>query len=99
MNDGSGGGGWLQLFDRSIRRLTRVADELAAAVCAILIVVTTFSVIVYQRGITIVWLDDVLRMLGDGGTAVKQAAEVEFSLEDVFISLIEDRRHEIPQCP
>jgi TRAP-type C4-dicarboxylate transport system permease small subunit len=63
MNDGSSGEGWLDLLDRSIGRLTRAADEAAAAVCAILIVVTTFSVIVYQRGITIVWLDDVLRML------------------------------------
>jgi ABC-2 type transport system ATP-binding protein len=42
-------------------------------------------------------VDDVLRVLGDGRIAAKQAAEVEFSLEDVFISLIEDRRHEIPQ--
>ena len=42
-------------------------------------------------------VDDVLRVLGDGRIAAKQAAEVEFSLEDVFISLIQDRRHEIPQ--
>jgi C4-dicarboxylate transporter DctQ subunit len=63
MSDGSRRGGLLDLLDRSIRRLTQAADEAAAAVCAILIVVTTFSVVVYQRGITIVWLDDVLRML------------------------------------
>jgi TRAP-type C4-dicarboxylate transport system permease small subunit len=63
MSDGGGGRRVLDLLDRAIRRLTRVADEAAAAVCAILIVVTTFSVIVYQRGITIPWLDDVLRML------------------------------------
>jgi drug efflux transport system ATP-binding protein len=41
--------------------------------------------------------DDVLRSLAEKHIAVKQAAEVEFSLEDVFISLIEDRRQEIPQ--
>lgn len=63
MDDASSRGGWLDRLDSAISRLTRVADELAAAVCAILIVVTTASVIVYQRGITIVWLDDVLRML------------------------------------
>jgi ABC-2 type transport system ATP-binding protein len=42
-------------------------------------------------------VDDVLRLLGDGRIAAKHAAEVDFTLEDVFISLIEDRRHEIPQ--
>lgn len=63
MSDGSKGGGWLDRLDNAIRRMTQAADEVAAAVCAVLIVVTTLSVIVYQRGITIVWLDDVLRML------------------------------------
>ncbi len=64
MNDAdSQGRGWLPPFDRAIRRMTQAADEVAAVVCAFLIVVTTISVIVYQRGITIVWLDDVLRML------------------------------------
>jgi TRAP-type C4-dicarboxylate transport system permease small subunit len=63
MADGSAPPGWLDRLDNAIRRLTRAADEIAAAVCAILIVVTTLSVIVYQRGITIPWLDDVLRML------------------------------------
>jgi TRAP-type C4-dicarboxylate transport system permease small subunit len=55
--------GWLDLLDRSILRATQWADEAAAVVCAFLIVATTISVVVYQRGITIVWLDDVLRML------------------------------------
>ena len=55
--------GWLATLDRFIHRATQWADEAAALVCAVLIVVTTFSVIVYQRGITIVWLDDALRML------------------------------------
>lgn len=57
------GRGWLGLLDRSILRATQWADEAAALVCAFLIVVTTIAVVVYQRGITIVWLDDVLRML------------------------------------
>ena len=55
--------GWLATLDRLIERITRWADEAAAVVCAFLIITTTFSVIVYQRGITIVWLDDVLRAL------------------------------------
>lgn len=55
--------GWLATLDRFVERATRWADEAAALVCAILIVVTTLSVIIYQRGITIPWLDDVLRML------------------------------------
>ncbi len=50
-------------LDRVIERITHLADEAAAVVCAFLILATTFSVIVYQRGITIVWLDDVLRAL------------------------------------
>jgi TRAP-type C4-dicarboxylate transport system permease small subunit len=57
------GRGWLATLDRIIHRATQWADDAAALVCAVLIVVTTFSVIVYQRGITIAWLDDVLRML------------------------------------
>ena len=64
MNEPDGKGrGWLDILDRFILRATQWADEAAALVCAFLIVATTFSVIVYQRGITIVWLDDVLRML------------------------------------
>jgi TRAP-type C4-dicarboxylate transport system permease small subunit len=55
--------GWLAALDRFIAHVTRWADEAAAVVCAFLIIATTFSVIVYQRGITIVWLDDVLRAL------------------------------------
>jgi TRAP-type C4-dicarboxylate transport system permease small subunit len=55
--------GWLPVLDRFILRATQWADEAAAVVCAFLIVATTCSMIVYQRGITIVWLDDVLRML------------------------------------
>jgi TRAP-type C4-dicarboxylate transport system permease small subunit len=49
--------------DRFIRRLAQLADQLAALVCVFLIAATTAAVIVYQQGITIVWLDDLLRML------------------------------------
>jgi TRAP-type C4-dicarboxylate transport system permease small subunit len=56
-------GGLLGALDRLIGWMTRAAGQLAALMCAILIVTTTFSVVVYQRGITIAWLDDVLRML------------------------------------
>ena len=56
--------GWLPALDRFVHRVTRwAATRPRPLVCAVLIVVTTFSVIVYQRGITIPWLDDVLRML------------------------------------
>jgi TRAP-type C4-dicarboxylate transport system permease small subunit len=64
MIEGDGEGrGWLNVLDRAVQRATRWADEAAALVCAVLIVATTAAVVVYQRGITIVWLDDVLRML------------------------------------
>jgi TRAP-type C4-dicarboxylate transport system permease small subunit len=53
----------LFIADRVIGQLVRISDQLSAAVCAFLIAATTFSVIVYQQGITIVWLDDLLRML------------------------------------
>ena len=53
----------LTRLDNGIGAVTRAADEAAAAVCAALIVVTTIAVIIYQRGITIAWLDDVLRAL------------------------------------
>jgi TRAP-type C4-dicarboxylate transport system permease small subunit len=53
----------LGALDRAIYWLTQVADQLAALVCAFLIAATTAAVIVYQQGITIVWLDDLLRML------------------------------------
>jgi TRAP-type C4-dicarboxylate transport system permease small subunit len=43
--------------------LSRVCDHLSAFVCAFLIVVTTAAVVVYQLGIAIAWLDDLLRML------------------------------------
>jgi TRAP-type C4-dicarboxylate transport system permease small subunit len=55
--------GFLGKLDRLIGWISRLAGQLAALVCAVLIVAMTFSVIVYQRGIAIPWLDDVLRML------------------------------------
>jgi TRAP-type C4-dicarboxylate transport system permease small subunit len=53
----------MNALDRAIHRAAQWADEAAALACAVLIVATTAAVVVYQRGITIVWLDDVLRML------------------------------------
>jgi len=57
------GSGLLGALDRAIYWLTQLADQLAALVCAFLIAATTAAVVVYQQGITIVWLDDLLRML------------------------------------
>ena len=57
------GPGWLQRLDRVVEITARVCDELSAFVCAVLIVVTTGAMIVYQLGIASPWLDDVLRML------------------------------------
>ena len=57
------GRGLLAILDRAIHWLTQLADQLAALVCVFLIAATTAAVIVYQQGITIVWLDDLLRML------------------------------------
>ena len=55
--------GLLGTLDRLIGWVSRLAGQLAALACAVLIVAMTFSVVVYQRGIAIPWLDDVLRML------------------------------------
>jgi len=57
------GPGLLGALDRAIYWVTQVADQLAALVCAFLIAATTAAVVVYQQGITIAWLDDLLRML------------------------------------
>jgi TRAP-type C4-dicarboxylate transport system permease small subunit len=57
------GQGPLGALDRVVYHVTRWTAELAALVCAFLIAATTAAVIVYQQGITIVWLDDLLRML------------------------------------
>lgn len=50
-------------LDRSVHRVALLADQFSAFICAVLIVVTTLAMIVYQLGIAIAWLDDVLRML------------------------------------
>lgn len=57
------GPGWLGRLDRVVHRLSTVCDHLSAFVCAVLIVVTTAAVSLYQLGIAIPWLDDVLRTL------------------------------------
>jgi len=53
----------LALLDRASAWLARLADLLSAFICAFLIVATTLAMLVYQFGIAIAWLDDVLRML------------------------------------
>jgi TRAP-type C4-dicarboxylate transport system permease small subunit len=55
--------GLISALDVFIFRVARWADQLSAFICAVLIVVTTLAMIVYQLGISIPWLDDVLRML------------------------------------
>src|SRR3990172_8864130 len=57
------GPGLLRALDRWIHRVARSADQLSAFFCAVLIIVTTAAMVVYQWGIAIAWLDDVLRML------------------------------------
>jgi C4-dicarboxylate transporter DctQ subunit len=49
--------------DRLFDMLASVSSFAATILCGVLIVVTSFSVVVYQRGITISWLDDLLRLL------------------------------------
>ncbi len=53
----------IDALDRIVYRVTLVADQLSAVVCAFLIAVTTAAMVAYQLGFTIVWLDDLLRML------------------------------------
>ena len=57
------GPGLIGALDRLVHKMTRVADQLSALVCAILIVVTAAAMLIYQLGIAIVGLDDILRML------------------------------------
>ena len=61
---GSGKGpGLFNALDLSIFKVAQWADQLSALICAFLIVVTTAAMGIYQLGISIPWLDDVLRML------------------------------------
>lgn len=50
-------------FERAADWIARIADQLSAAVCAFLIVVTTGAMLAYQAGWASPWLDDLLRML------------------------------------
>jgi TRAP-type C4-dicarboxylate transport system permease small subunit len=57
------GPGLFKTLDIFIFRVAQWADQLSAFICAVLVVVTTLAMIVYQLGISIPWLDDVLRLL------------------------------------
>ena len=57
------GPGLFKALDLFIFRVAQWADQLSAFICAVLIVVTTAAMVVYQAGISIPWLDDVLRLL------------------------------------
>ena len=57
------GPGLINALDLSIFKVAQWADQLSALICAFLIVVTTAAMGIYQLGIRIPWLDDVLRML------------------------------------
>lgn len=50
-------------FERAAAWIAKIADQLSAAVCAFLIVVTTGAMLAYQAGWASPWLDDLLRML------------------------------------
>jgi TRAP-type C4-dicarboxylate transport system permease small subunit len=62
MTKGSGPG-LIAVLDLFVHKMTRVADQLSALACAILIVVTAAAMVIYQLGVTTVGLDDILRML------------------------------------
>ncbi|WP_161142712.1 TRAP transporter small permease [Propylenella binzhouense] len=55
--------GFLHGVDRMVHGMARVADQLSALVCAILILATAVTMAVFQMGINIVGIDDILRML------------------------------------
>jgi TRAP-type C4-dicarboxylate transport system permease small subunit len=58
-----GGPGVFGILDRLAHRVAFTADQLSALICAVLIVATTIAMIIYQWGITVPWLDDLLSML------------------------------------
>jgi TRAP-type C4-dicarboxylate transport system permease small subunit len=51
------------IMDRWIHLMALWSDRLSALICAVLIVTTTGTMVVYQFGIVVPWLDDVLRLL------------------------------------
>jgi len=55
--------GRFRFVDRAVQATAALSDQLSAFICAFLIVVTTVAMIIYQAGIAIAWLDDLLRML------------------------------------
>ena len=57
------GPGLFKALDLFIFRVAQWADHLSAFICAFLIVAMTAAMVIYQLGISIPWLDDVLRML------------------------------------
>lgn len=57
------GPGLFKALDLFIFKVAQWADQLSAFICAVLIVVTTLAMVVYQMGISVPWLDDVLRLL------------------------------------
>lgn len=48
---------------RAIYQMAVWSDRFSALICAVLIVTTAIAMVVYQFGIVVPWLDDVLRML------------------------------------
>ncbi len=52
-----------KILGRAVHGVASLADRLSAFICAVLIMATTVAMIVYQFGIAIAWLDDVLRLL------------------------------------
>jgi len=50
-------------MERFFGAISDLASNLATIICAVLILATSFSVVIYHRGIAVSWLDDLLRML------------------------------------
>lgn len=59
----NGGPGFFGILDRIAHRVAFTADHLSALICTVLIVATTIAMTIYQWGITVPWLDDLLSML------------------------------------
>ncbi len=57
------GPGRFSALDGFIFKVARWADHISALICVFLIMVTTAAMVIYQLGISIPWLDDILRML------------------------------------